>query len=274
MRARHSLPAVALGAVALGAALGANPAHADTPLPLPTAVPPVDGASAPQTITVEVPAVVEAQLTVPLPLPSAASLPLPSAIPLPSAASLPLPTAIPLPLPSAVSLPAPTAIPTGTPTRLSDVPPSTAALPSTTAAPPTADSSAADSPAAHVAPQPSPPPSTATVSFGGVQETSADRAPDRPRPAATVAAEPTPGPPARPRSGLPVFALAFSSAPAGTGTGGVDPPSSTAEASLFTAPLRPGATVAAVDRRATGRPVERGPPPPQHLLITQSQPRH
>ncbi|MET8358937.1 hypothetical protein [Micromonospora sp. NPDC005171] len=80
-------------------------------------------------------------------------------------------------------------------------------------------------------------------------------------------------PPARPAPGPPAFVLALASAPTGVGSGGADPPTSTAEAPPPTSPLRPGLTISAVDMRATGRPVERGPPPPQQLLITHSRPR-
>ncbi|RQX17197.1 hypothetical protein DDE19_12725, partial [Micromonospora ureilytica] len=75
---------MALGAVALGAALGASPAHADTPSP--SRLPLVEVATSPEGIKVSVADVVEVQLSVPLPLPTAVvslPVPLPSADPLP-----------------------------------------------------------------------------------------------------------------------------------------------------------------------------------------------
>ncbi|MBM0205836.1 hypothetical protein JNW90_24575, partial [Micromonospora sp. STR1s_5] len=98
MRLRHSLPPVALGAVALGATLGANPAHADTPSP--SRLPLGQVATSPKAVTVSVADVVEVQLTVPLPLPTAV-VPLTLPVPLPSTEPLPLPSAVPLPTPSA-----------------------------------------------------------------------------------------------------------------------------------------------------------------------------
>ncbi|MEW2144360.1 hypothetical protein AB0869_16275, partial [Micromonospora vinacea] len=89
------------------------------------------------------------------------------------------------------------------------------------------------------------------------------RASKQARATMNAAAGQWPNPPARPAPGPPAFALALVPAPTGTGTGGADPTTSTAEAPPPTSPLRPGLTVTTVDMRATSRPVERGPPPPQ-----------
>ncbi|WP_433309084.1 hypothetical protein ACQP0U_19625 [Micromonospora sp. CA-269861] len=257
MRLRHSLPPVALGAVALGAVLGANPAHADTPPP--SRLPLVEIATSPQGVKVSVADVVEVQLSVPVPLPTVV-VPLPLPLPLPSTDPLPLPSDVPVPTPSA----SPATVPSSRPTR----PPSS---PQVTSAP-----SAAASAAARVASRPSQAPSTpvpATVSQGGAHGTSDGRASDQARATMTAVVGERPNPPARPAPGPPAFVLALASAPTGVGTGGADPPTSTAEVSPPASPLRPGFTVTAVDMRATSRPVERGPPPPQQLLITQSRPR-
>jgi hypothetical protein len=264
MRLRHSLPPVALGAVALGAALGANPAHADTQSP--PRLPLVEVATSPEAIEVSVADVVEVQLTVPLPLPTAVvSLP----VPRPSTDRLPLPSTDPLPLPSAVPLPTPSAKP-------STVAPSRPARPPSSSPQVTTTASASASPAARVSSRPSPAPSmpvSATVSQGGANGTSGGRASDQPRATMAAVTGQRPNPPARPAPGPPAFVLALASAPTGVGVGGADPPTSTAEASPPSSPLRPGLTVTAVDRRATSRPVERGPPPPRQLLITHSRPR-
>lgn len=252
MRLRHSLPPVALGAVALGAALGANPAHADTPSP--SRLPLVEVATSPEGIKVSVADVVEVQLSVPLPLPtSVVSLP----VPLPSADPLPLPSTDPLP--SAVPLPTPSAGPTtARPSRPAGTPSSS----------PQADPApfASASPEARVASRPSLAPSTpvsATVSRSGAHGTSGGRASEQARATMTAVTGQRPNPPARPAPGPPAFVLALASAPTGVGAAGADPQTSTAEVSPPTTLLRPGLTVTAVDMRATSRPVERGPPPPQ-----------
>lgn len=247
MRLRHSLPAAAFGAAALGAALGGNPAHADTPLPLPTSLQLVEVGTSPDTITVRVPDLVEVQVSVPLPLPTALPLPLPSADP------LPLPSAVPSTVvPTRPARPSPSSSPQATPT------PSGAASPTARAA---ARSSAAPSTSV---------PATASL---GVQGTSDGRTPDRARVARAAVTDQPPRPPTRPASGPPALVLALASAPTGVNTGGTDPPTTTGEFPPPSAPLRPGPTVTAADRRATSRPVERGPPPPQRLLITHSHPR-
>ena len=256
MRLRHSLPPVALGAVALGAALGANPAHADTPSP--SRLPLVEVATSPEAIKVSVADVVEVRLTVPLPLPTAVvSLPraacrrrtrCPCRRPFRCRRRRPSP-----PPPGQVGRPVPSSSPQATPA-------------------PTASAS----PKARVASRPSPAPSTrvpATVTRSGAHGTSDGRASERARATMTAVTGQRPNPPARPAPGPPAFVLALASAPTGVGAGGADPPTSTAEASPPTSPLRPGLTVTAVDRRATSRPVERGPPPPRQLLITHSRPR-
>lgn len=256
MRLRHSLPPVALGAVALGAALGANPAHADTPSP--PLLPLVEVATSPEAIKVSVADVVEVQLTVPLPLPTAVvSVP----VPLPSLDPLPLPSAVPLPTPSVIPSTAAPSPPARTP----------ASSPQATPAP-----SVSASAQARVASQPSPAPSArvpATVTRSGAQVRSDGRPAKQARATMTPVAGQRPNPPARPTPGPPAFVLALASAPTGVGAGGADPHTSTAEASPPTSPLRPGLTVTAVDMRATSRPVERGPPPPRQLLITHSRPR-
>ncbi|MET8265776.1 hypothetical protein ABZU92_17500 [Micromonospora arida] len=255
---------MALGAVALGAALAADPAHADTPSP--SRLPLVEVATPPEATKVSVADVVTVQPTVPLPLPTAV-VPLP--LPLPSTDPLPLPSPVPLPLPSAVAVPTPSAKPsTARPSR----PPGTPSPPpQTTRAP-----SASASPEARVASPPLPAPSThvpATVTRSGARGTSDGRAPEQARATMTAVTGQRPNPPARPAPGPPAFVLALASAPTGVGASGADPPTSTAAASPPTSPLRPGLTVTAVDRRATSRPVERGPPPPRQLLITHSRPR-
>ncbi|MEU7614054.1 hypothetical protein [Micromonospora sp. NPDC049204] len=279
MRLRHSLPAAALGAAALGATLCANPAHADTPLPLPTSLQPVEVNSSPGTITVRVPDLVEVQVSVPLPLPTALPLPLPSAIP------LPLPSAIPLPLPSAVPLPTLPADPLPTlpadplPTLSGDPsavvptrPARTSSSSSPQATPPPPNSASTEARAAsRSAPAPSTPVPATVFRVG--HHTSDGRTPDRARVAMAAGIDEPSRPPVRPASGPPALVLALASAPAGVGTGGADPPTSAAEAVPPSAPLGPGRTVTAVDRRAASRPVERGPPPPQQLLITHSRPR-
>lgn len=269
MRLRHSLPAVALGAVALGAALGADPARADStsPLPVPVPVPtgphPATAATSPNLIEALLPDVVESPLSTPLPLPSITPLPLPSTTP------LPLPPAIPLPSTSA-------RLPAAIPTRRTGVPSSSS--------PPTAPVPSASASRAASPPSPSAPPApstsgTATVSRGNPHGSVERRARDRARTAghtqvAMIAVPaPTPRPPARPESGLPAFVLAVASAPAGVGASGVDSPTSAAECPPRISPLSRGLTVATVDMRATSRPVERGPPPPRQPLISQPRPR-
>ncbi|NYH41824.1 hypothetical protein HNR22_001551 [Micromonospora jinlongensis] len=267
MRLRHSLPAVALGAVALGAALGADPARADStpplPVPLPTGPHPATAATSPNVIEALLPDVVESPLPIPLPLPSATPLPLPSATPLPLRSAIPLPS-------TSAKLPA--AIPTRRPSVPSSSSPPAAPVPS-------ASASRAASPPPPSAP-PAPPPSwTATVSRGTPHGSVDGRARDRARTAGhtqvamTAVPVPTPRPPARPEPGLPAFVLAVASAPTGVGAGGVDSPTSAAECPPSISPLSRGLTVAAVDMRATSRPVERGPPPPRQLLISQPRPR-
>ncbi|MEU7975666.1 hypothetical protein AB0B48_26895 [Micromonospora sp. NPDC049089] len=258
MRLRHSLPPVALGAVALGAALGADPAHADTPSP--SRLPLVEVATSPEAIKVSVADVVEVDLTVPLPLPTAVvSVP----VPLPSTDPLPLPSAVP------VSVPTPSAKPsTARPSRPAGTPSSS---PKATPAP-----STSESPEARADSQPPPTPQTpvpATVSRGGADGTSDGEASRQARKTVAAVTGQRPIPPARPAPGPPAFVLALASAPTGVGAGGADPPTSTAEAPPRTSPLRAGLTVTAVDMRATSRPVERGPPPPRQLLITHSRPR-
>ncbi|TQJ23385.1 hypothetical protein FBZ33_3653 [Micromonospora sp. A202] len=269
MRLRHSLPAVALGAVALGVALGADPARADStsslpvPVPVPTGPHPATAATSPNLIEALLPDVVESPLSIPLPLPSITPLPLPSATP------LSLPSAIPQPSTSA-RLPA--AIPTRRPSVPSSSSPPTAPVPS-------ASASRAASP-----PSPSAPPApstsgTATVSRGNSHGSVERRARDRARTAGHTQVSmiavpaPTPRPPARPESGLPAFVLAVASAPAGVGASGADSPTSAAEHPPPISPLSRGLTVAAVDMRSTSRPVERGPPPPRQPLISQPCPR-
>ncbi|WP_225854782.1 hypothetical protein, partial [Micromonospora sp. ALFpr18c] len=74
-------------------------------------------------------------------------------------------------------------------------------------------------------------------------------------------------------SGLPAFVLALASAHGGTGTGGVDPPTSTAQGPPRVSPPCRGFAVGTVEMSAVSRPVERGPPPPRQLLITDPRPR-
>ncbi|MGW3786619.1 hypothetical protein ACWD5Z_18695 [Micromonospora chokoriensis] len=273
MRLTHSLPAVALGAAALGAALGADPAHAhqSTPLPSPTDLRAAQAPTSPNIVEALLPRVVESPLAIALPLPSAVPLPLPSGIP------LPLPSAVPLPLPSSIPLPAVPLPSTSVkpPTAIPDLP----RTPRTSPSPTARVASPAASPAARPAAPPPQPSSaatvTVTVSRGDVHGTASGRTRSADQPPATVAAAaaPTPGPPVRPDSGPPAFVLALATAPSGFGASGVDAPTSTAERPPPISPLSRGLTVAAVDMRATSRPVERGPPPPQQLLITQPRPR-
>ncbi|WP_406063783.1 hypothetical protein [Micromonospora sp. NBC_00860] len=244
---------MALGAVALGAALGADPAHADTPSP--SRLPLMEVTASPKAITGSVADVVEAQPIVPLPLPTAV-------VPLP----LPLPSTDPLPLPSAVPLPTPSAAPSTAPPRRPARTPSSS--PRATPAP--------SASGARVASRPSPAPSTrvpATTPRDAGHSTFDGRTSKRARATMTSATGQRPNPPARPAPGPPAVVLALASAPTGAGTGGADPPTSTADAPPPTSPLRPGLTVTSVDRRATSRPVERGPPPPRQLLITHPRPR-
>ncbi|MEV4761741.1 hypothetical protein AB0J89_03810 [Micromonospora chokoriensis] len=262
MRLTHSLPAVALGAAALGAALGADPAHAHQSTPSPTDLRAAQAPTSPNIVEALLPRVVESPLAVAVPLPSGIPLPLPSAVPLPLPSSIPLP-AVPLP---STSVKPPTAIP--------DLPrtPRTSPSPTARVASPTA------SPAARPAappPQLSPSAATVTVSRGDVHGAAGGRTRSADQPPASVAAAaaPTPGPPVRPDSGPPAFVLARAIAPSGFGASGVDAPTSAAERPPPISPLSRGLTVAAVDMRATSRPVERGPPPPQQLLITQPRPR-
>ncbi|MET8199903.1 hypothetical protein [Micromonospora taraxaci] len=267
MRLTHSLPAVALGAAALGAALGADPAHAhqSTPLPSPTDLRPAQAPTSPNIVEALLPRVVESPLAIALPLPSGIPLPLPSAVPLPLPSSIPLP-AVPLP-----------STPVKPPTAIPDLP----RTPRTSPSPTARVASPAASPAARPAapPQPQPPPqssaATVTVSRGDVHGAASSRTRSADSPPATVAAAavPTPGLPVRPDSGPPAFVLALATAPSGFGASGVDAPTSTAERPPPISPLSRGLTVAAVDMRATSRPVERSPPPPQQLLITQPRPR-
>lgn len=263
MRLTHSLPAVALGAAALGAALGADPAHAhqSTPLPSPTDLRPAQAPTSPNIVEALLPSVVESPMAIALPLPSAVPLPLPSAV------SLPLPSSVPLP---AVPLPSTSVKP---PTAIPDLP----RTPRTSSSPTARVASPAARPAAP--PQPQPPPqlsaATVTVSRGDVHGAASSRTRSADPPPATVAAAAAspPGPPVRPDSGPPAFVLALATAPSGFGASGVDAPTSAAERPPPISPLSRGLTVAAVDMRATSRPVERGPPPPQQLLITQPCPR-
>ncbi|MEV7989775.1 hypothetical protein [Micromonospora sp. NPDC085948] len=271
MRWRHSLPAAAFGAAALGATLGANPAHADTPLPLPTSLQPVQVNSSPGTITVRVPDLVEVQVSVPLPLPTALPLPLPSAIPLPLPSAVPLPTMPADPLPTLPADPLPTL--SGDPSAVVPTRPartSSSSSPQATPPPPNSASTEARA-ASRSAPAPSTPVPATVFRVG--HHTSDGRTPDRARVATAAGIDEPSRPPVRPASGPPALVLALASAPAGVGTGGADPPTSAAEAVPPSAPLDPGRTVTAVDRRAASRPVERGPPPPQQLLITHSRPR-
>ncbi|MEU8111104.1 hypothetical protein [Micromonospora sp. NPDC048947] len=250
---------MALGAVALGAALGANPAHADTPSP--PRLPLVEIATSQKAIKVSVADVVEVELTVPPPLPTAVvSLP------------LPLPTTDPLPLPSAVPLP------TAVPLPRASATPSTArpSRPARTPSPQATPASTSASSGARGAARPSPASSArvlATTRRDAGHGTSDGRASKQARATMTAVTGQRPDPPARPAPGPPAFVLALASAPTGVGAGGADSPTSTAEASPPNSPLRPGLTVTAVDMRATSRPVERGPPPPRQLLITHSRPR-
>ncbi|GAB4106322.1 hypothetical protein GCM10028790_53410 [Micromonospora taraxaci] len=265
MRLTHSLPAVALGAAAIGAALGADPAHAhqSTPLPSPTDLRPAHAPTSPNIVEELLPRVVESPLAIALPLPSAVPLPLPSAVPLPLPSSVPRP-AVPLP---STSVKPPTAIP--------DLP----RTPRTSPSPTSRVASPAASPAARPAAPPQPSSAaatvTVTVSRGDVHSAAGGRTRSADPPPATVAAAaaPTPGPPVRPDSGPPAFVLALATAPSGFGASGVDAPTSAAERPPPISPPSRGLTVAAVDMRATSRPVERGPPPPQQLLITQPRPR-
>ncbi|MGW1489209.1 hypothetical protein ACWCOX_30095, partial [Micromonospora parva] len=261
MRLRHSLPPVALGAAALGAALGASPAHADSPSP--SRLPPLEIATSPQAVTVSVDDVVEVQLNVPLPVPTAV-VPLP----LPSIEPLPLPSAVPVPTLSTTPVPTPRPSSTRPATTAPRRPARTPSSPRTT--PPAA---APAPPAVHVDASAPSTPVPSRVSPGGAHGRSDGRASDRARATAATVTGERPVPPARPAPGPPAFVVAFATGPATTSTGGADPPTSTAEAPPPTPLLRVGRTVSAVDLRATSRPVERGPPPPRQLLITHSRPR-
>lgn len=243
MRLRHSLPPVALGAAALGAALGASPAHADSPSP--SRLPPLEVATSPQAVTVSVDDVVEVQLDVPLPVPTTVvPLPLPSTDPLPLPSTVPVPTLSAKPVPTVSARPATTA-----PRRPARAPSS----PRTTPPP------AAAAPPAVRVDQSAP----TTVSPGGAHGRSDGRASDRARATTATVTGERPVPPARPAPGPPAFVVALATGPAATSTSGAEPPPSTAEAPPPTPLLRAGLTVSAVDLRATSRPVERGPPPPR-----------
>ncbi|MEO3769235.1 hypothetical protein [Micromonospora sp. B9E7] len=277
MRLTHSLPAVALGAVALGATLGADPAdaHAPSPVPSPTGLRPAQAAAPPTSVEALLPRVVESPLAIALPLPSSIPLPLPSDSPLP----LPLPSDVPLPLPLPSDVPLPS-----TSVKPSAVIPDLPRTPPRSPSPTARVASPAASPAARSASSPSPsplPPSspstsaTVTVSRDGFDRADGNRtrSADQSQAVVAAAAAPTPGSPARPEPGPPAFVLARASTPGGFGASGVDAPTSTGECPPHISPLSRGLTVAAVDMRATSRPVERGPPPPQRLLITQPRPR-
>ncbi|MFJ5597580.1 hypothetical protein ACIP95_06545 [Micromonospora parva] len=242
---------MALGAAALGAALGASPAHADSPSP--SRLPPLEVATSPQALSVSVDDVVEVQLDVPLPVrTTAVPLPLPSTdpLPLPSIEPPPLPPPLPVPTLSARPVPTVSARPATTaPRRPARAPSSPRTTPTPAAPVPTAvrvDQSA-----------------PSTVSPGGAHGRSDGRASDRARPTTATVTGERPVPPARPAPGPPVFVVALATGPATTSTGGAEPPPSTAEAPPSIPLLRAGFTVSAVDLRATGLPVERGPPPPR-----------
>ncbi|MEV1073689.1 hypothetical protein [Micromonospora parva] len=250
---------MALGAAALGAALGASPGHADNPSP--SRLPPLEVATSPQSVSISVDDVVEVQLDVPLPVPTTV-VPLP----LPSTDPLPLPSTEPLPLPSAVPVPTVSAKPV--PTVSVKPVPTLSARPATTAprrparapsSPRTTPTPAAPVPPAVRVDQPAP----STVSTGGAHGRSDGRASDRARATTATVTGERPVPPARPAPGPPVFVVALATGSATTSTGGAEPPPSTAEAPPSIPLLRAGLTVSAVDLRATGRPVERGPPPPR-----------
>ena len=243
MRLRHSLPPVAVGAVALGAALGANPARADTPSPR---LPLVEVSASPEAIKVSVDDVVEVRLTVPLPVPTAV-------VDLP----VPLPSAVPLPLPSAVPLPTPRRSPP--PSGQVDQP--GPRVPAGTAAP---------SPGGPKAPAPrtSPAPSTsvpATVTRGGAHgKSDAERRTGAAARTAVTGQRPT-RPPVPCRGHRRSCWRSRPHRPAAPAAALIHP---CRQAKLRAhPPLRPRLPVGAVDLRATSRPVERGPPPPQQLLI-------
>ncbi|WP_210857771.1 hypothetical protein [Micromonospora sp. M51] len=238
---------MALGAAALGAALGASPAHADSPSP--SRLPPLEVATSPQALSVSVDDVVEVQLDVPLPVRT-------------TAVPLPLPSTDPLPLPSIEPPPLPV------PTLSARPVPTVSARPATTA--PRRPARAPSSPRTTPTPAASVPPAVrvdqsapSTVSPGGAHGRSDGRASDRARPTTATVTGERPVPPARPAPGPPVFVVALATGPATTSTGGAEPPPSTAEAPPSIPLLRAGFTVSAVDLRATGLPVERGPPPPR-----------
>ncbi|MHA4949466.1 hypothetical protein ACX27O_19290 [Micromonospora sp. SD19] len=254
---------MALGAAALGAALGASPAHADSPSP--SRLPPLEVATSPQALSVSVDDVVEVQLDVPLPVrTTAVPLPLPSTDPLP----LPSIEPPPLPVPTLSARPVPTVSAKPVPTVSAKPVPTVSARPATTA--PRRPARAPSSPRTTPTPAAPVPPAVrvdqsapSTVSPGGAHGRSDGRASDRARPTTATVTGERPVPPARPAPGPPVFVVALATGPATTSTGGAEPPPSTAEAPPSIPLLRAGFTVSAVDLRATGLPVERGPPPPR-----------
>ncbi|MFI7658403.1 hypothetical protein ACIBTW_05885 [Micromonospora parva] len=242
---------MALGAAALGAALGASPGHADSPSP--SRLPPLEVATSPQSVSISVDGVVEVQLDVPLPVPTTVvPLPLPSTdpLPLPSVEPPPLPSAVPVPTLSAKPVPTVSARPATTAPRRPARAPSS---PRTTPTP------AAPVPPAVRVDQPAP----SAASTGGAHGRSDGRAANRAQATTATVTGERPVPPARPAPGPPVFVVALATGSATTSTGGAEPPPSTAEAPPSIPLLRAGLTVSAVDLRATGRPVERGPPPPR-----------
>ncbi|MFJ6167670.1 hypothetical protein ACIQH6_21290 [Micromonospora orduensis] len=252
-RLTYCLPAAAFGAAALGAAVGADPAGAD-PLPLPTGPPPARAATAPKILGALTPEVMGTPLAVPLPLPSA--VPLPTAVPLPS--TIPLPTAVPLPTAAAPTsvrtlIAEPTRPPLARPTRSSPTAPVPSASPGRTVAPA---------------------PSAATVTRArAVRAPVATRPAVATRAATAVGRGPARNPPAGPVPDVPALVRALASVTAAGGSGGADPATSTSDGPQFSSPLWRGRAVVAVDRRAASRPVERGPPPPRHLLIIHPRPR-
>lgn len=250
---KHCPPPVALGAVALGAAalaaaLGAEPASAEPtpiPTPTPTTTKPVETAAAP--------GILGSLARGLLDTPPRIDLPLPTALPLPTVTSLPLPKVTAPPASTGESTAPP---PTRTPrTRRSSPPPDAGTpVPSSTARP-TPPSSA---------------PMTVRASRADAPE---HRVPVRRQAEMTAQPSPPPVPPPRPLPAQPALALAFVSAPLNTGTGGTDLTASATDAPTSVGPLRRGHAVGPLDSRATGRPVQRGPPPPRQLLITQPRPR-
>ncbi|MEK8104626.1 hypothetical protein NKG94_04485 [Micromonospora sp. M12] len=253
MRLRHSLAAAAFGAAALGAALGGDPAHADTPLPLPTSLQLVEVNTSPDTITVRVPDLVEVQVSVPLPLP----------------------TALPLPLPSAAPAPAVGRSSADAVGRSSTVVPTRPARPSPSSSPQaTTTPSGAASPTVWAASRASAAPSTSVpaTTSRGVHGTSDGRTPDRARVVRAAVTDQPPRPPARPRRGHRRSCWRSHR----------HPPAPTPAAP--THPRRQLNSRRPAHRCAQGSPsppptdappADRwsGSPPPQRLLITHSRPR-